>query len=69
MSAAVSSLEIPPPALHRTGDLVLPHTLRTRDVIRAVWHAIARRWSERRRRPRSLDRPHPHPMPGLAPQR
>ena len=40
MSAAVSSLEIPPPALHRTGDLVLPHTLRTRDVIRAVWHAI-----------------------------
>lgn len=43
MNAAVSSLEVPPPAVHRSGDLVLPYSADLGRVFRRAWAAVARR--------------------------
>ena len=43
MSAAVSSLEVPPPPVHRSGDLVLPYSADLGRVFRWAWAAVTRR--------------------------
>jgi len=43
MSAAVSSLEVPPPPVHRSGDLALPYSVDLRGALRRAWAAMTRR--------------------------
>jgi len=39
----VSSLEVPPPPVHRSGDLALPYSVDLRGALRRAWAAMTRR--------------------------